>query len=47
LQSRGYAGRYSRVTDYIRDWQASSGKKIKAFVLLKFDLGEAFQFEWS
>jgi transposase-like protein len=47
LQSRGYTGSYSRVTDYIRDWQAGSGKKIKAFVPLKFDLGEAFQFDWS
>ena len=47
LKQQGYAGSYSRVTDYIRDWQASSGKKIKAFVPLKFDLGEAFQFDWS
>ena len=28
-------------------WRAHEGKGIKAFVPLKFDLGEAFQFDWS
>jgi transposase len=27
-------------------WRASAGKDVKAFVPLKFDLGEAFQFDW-
>jgi transposase len=40
-------GSYSRVTDFIRAWRANAGKDIKAFVPLKFELGEAFQFDWS
>ncbi len=47
IKTRGYAGSYSRVTDYIRQWRATEGKKPHAFVPLKFDLGEAFQFDWS
>ena len=41
------ASGYTRVTDFIRAWRASAGKEIRAFVPLKFDLGEAFQFDWS
>ena len=47
IKASGYVGGYSRVTDFIRGWRASAGKDIKAFVPLKFDLGEAFQFDWS
>lgn len=47
IKASGYQGSYSRVTDYIRAWRAETGKDIKAFVPLKFDLGEAFQFDWS
>ena len=47
IKASGYAGGYTRVTDFIRAWRASAGKDIKAFVPLKFDLGEAFQFDWS
>ena len=47
IKASGYAGSYSRVTDYIRAWRANEGKNIKAFVPLKFELGEAFQFDWS
>ena len=47
IKASGYLGRYSRVTDYIRAWRADAGKDIKAFVPLKFELGEAFQFDWS
>ena len=47
IKASGYAGGYTRVTDYIRAWRATAGKDIKAFVPLKFDLGEAFQFDWS
>ncbi len=43
----GYAGGYSRVTDFIRDWRGREGKTPRAFVPLKFALGEAFQFDWS
>jgi len=47
IKASGYAGGYTRVTDFIRAWRASAGKDVKAFVPLKFDLGEAFQFDWS
>ena len=47
IKASGYAGGYTRVTDFIRAWRASAGKDIRAFVPLKFDLGEAFQFDWS
>ncbi|ABE47177.1 IS21 family transposase [Polaromonas sp. JS666] len=47
IKASGYVGGYTRVTDFIRAWRASAGKQIKAFVPLKFDLGEAFQFDWS
>ena len=47
LKASGYAGGYTRVTDFIRAWRADSGKGAKAFVPLKFDLGEAFEFDWS
>jgi hypothetical protein len=42
-----HLGGYSRVTDFFREWRATEGKKPHAFVPLKFDLGEAFQFGWS
>lgn len=43
----GYQGGYSRVTDFIRAWRGREGKLPHAFVPLKFELGEAFQFDWS
>ena len=43
----GYTGCYSRVTDFIREWRVSEGKTPHAFVPLTFELGEAFQFDWS
>jgi len=45
----GYAGGYSRLTDFIRDWRAQreGAGASKAFVPLTFELGEAFQFDWS
>ena len=43
----GYVGGYSRVTDFIRDWRGRESKTPRAFVPLKFALGEAFQFDWS
>ena len=36
---------YSRVTDFIHDWRGRAGKVPHAFVALKFELGEAFQFD--
>jgi transposase len=47
IKASGYVGGYTRVTDFIRTWRVGAGKDIKAFVPLKFDLGEAFQFDWS
>jgi len=47
IKASGYEGGYTRVTDFIRAWRANAGKGIKAFVPLRFELGEAFQFDWS
>ena len=49
LKSIGYDGGYSRVTDFIRDWRLGEGQAVgtSAFVPLAFELGEAFQFDWS
>ena len=45
----GYEGGYTRLTDFIRAWRTSQGGVAvgKAFVPLTFELGEAFQFDWS
>ena len=38
----------SRVTEFIRRWKAEGGTSVtKAFVPLKFEPGEAHQFDWS
>lgn len=48
LQAAGFDGDYSRVTEFIRGWRAEGGAAAnKAYVPLKFELGEAFQFDWS
>jgi transposase len=49
VRTAGYQGCYSRVTDFIRAWRQGEGKgaAAKAFVPLNFELGEAFQFDWS
>ena len=49
IKAAGYSGGYSRVTDYVRDWRRGAGQAIAttAFVPLAFELGEAFQFDWS
>ena len=47
IQGDGYAGGYSRVTDFVRGWRAGAGKEVQAFMPLTFELGEAFQFDWS
>jgi transposase len=48
-QKDGFAGSYSCVTRYIHNWhdQAAKVSGKSAFVPLKFQLGEAFQFDWS
>src|SRR3990167_4596410 len=49
IKAAGYEGGYTRVTDFIRAWRQGEGlgSAVKAFVPLAFELGEAFQFDWS
>ncbi|MBS0354763.1 MAG: IS21 family transposase, partial [Proteobacteria bacterium] len=48
LQTQGFDGDYSRVTEFIRRWKAEGGASVaKAFVPLQFEPGEAHQFDWS
>lgn len=47
IKADGYAGGYSQLTAFIRDWRDRGSKAPHAFVPLKFELGEAFQFDWS
>ena len=48
IQAQGYAGGYTLVSDFVRTWRAQGSKPLtRAFVPLKFELGEAFQFDWS
>jgi len=49
VRAEGFAGSYSRVTEFVRHWRAQAGQAGvgKAFVPLHFALGEAFQFDWS
>ena len=49
IKAEGYRGSYSRVTDFIRAWRQGGGETgaPRAFVPLAFELGEAFQFDWS
>ena len=49
LKAAGYTGGYTRVTEFIRAWRQEQGQAVatSAFVPLAFELGEAFQFDWS
>ena len=47
LRGHGYDGGYSRLTDFVRLWRQGEGQSATAFVPLAFELGEAFQFDWS
>lgn len=48
LKALGFDGDYSRVTEFIRRWRTDGGAAVvKAFVPLKFEPGEAHQFDWS
>ena len=48
LQQLGFTGSYTRVSEYVRRWRDDGGKDLKAaFIPLKFEFGEAFQFDWS
>ena len=47
IKADGYVGGYSQLTALIREWRGREGQALHAFVPLKFELGEAFQFDWS
>ena len=49
IRCAGYDGGYTRVTDFIRAWRQSEGQgaAANAFIPLAFELGEAYQFDWS
>jgi len=48
LKAAGFNGDYSRVTEFVRNWRQNGGQAmVKAYVPLHFELGEAFQFDWS
>ena len=47
IKADGYAGGYSQLTAFLRDWRGLEDKTPRAFVPLRFELGEAFQFDWS
>jgi transposase len=49
LMLAGYPGGYTRLKDYVRAWRLKQGATAStgAFVPLAFELGEAFQFDWS
>jgi transposase len=49
IKAAGYAGGYSAVTDFVRAWRQGEGQAVNvtAYVPLNFELGEAFQFDWS
>jgi len=47
LKKDGYTGGYSILTDYVRNWRNAVITSSKsAYVPLKFELGDAFQFDW-
>jgi transposase len=49
IKAQGYTGGYWAVTCFVRIWRAGGGRSVpaQAFVPLAFELGEAFQFDWS
>ena len=49
IKQQGFTGSYCRVSEFARAWRENGeGVAYKsAFVPLKFQLGEAFQFDWS
>ena len=48
IRALGYPGSYNRVAVFVKRWRESGGGPLKrpVFVPLKFELGEAFQFDW-
>lgn len=49
IRALGFSGGYGRVSAFVRRWkiEQSDAPRRSAFVPLSFELGEAFQFDWS
>ena len=49
IRQQGYVGSYGRVCAFVRRWRAeeADAPRKAAYVPLAFELGEAFQFDWS
>ena len=49
IQALGYQGSYPRVVVWVRRWRAQQANSPRraAFVPMSFELGDAFQFDWS
>jgi transposase len=49
IRSLGYSGSYARLTTWLRRWRAEQEGEPRraAFVPMSFELGDAFQFDWS
>jgi transposase len=48
LRGRGYDGAHDSVHRFVKNWRASRARVPKeAFVPLRFEPGEAYQFDWS
>jgi transposase len=48
LQRAGYDGGYDSVRRYVQKWRRRTvGSQVTAFIPLRFDAGEAYQFDWS
>jgi transposase len=47
LQRRGYQGAYNSVCRHAKAWKAERRPVTEVFIPLRFDPGEAFQFDWG
>jgi transposase len=49
IRAMGYGGSYPRVVVWVRRWreQQANAPRRAAFVPMSFELGDAFQFDWS
>ncbi|HDR9102460.1 TPA: IS21 family transposase [Burkholderia vietnamiensis] len=49
IRAQGFSGSYTRVSEFARRWreQQTQAPRRQAYVPLAFELGEAFQFDWS
>ena len=47
IKKEGYAGGYSQLTAFVRNWRGSEGRMPHAFVPMRFEPDETFQFDWS